>query len=138
MTLERPPRIVTPLVVGAGIVVAAAGIANIFLIPELTLRWVLGILFLPAAIVLIRVLMRNPGIARRIGRGGGVRAGLVGAGVALATAFTFSLTDHLGWTSEDSPLTSGPIWVFLLAGLAIGVDLLAARLEAKAGEDPED
>jgi len=138
MSENARPRVVTPMVLIAGVVVAVVGAANIFLAPELTTRWVLGILFLPAMILLIRLLLRNPKAARRIGGGGGIRAGLVGAGVALAAAFSFSFTDQMGWTSEDNPVTSGPLWVFLLAGIAIGVDVLGSRLQAKASEDPED
>jgi hypothetical protein len=136
-TDTRPPKLFTPLTIGAAIIVAVFGVTNIVVVPEHAMRWVLGILFLPAAIGLIHLLLRNPNVARRIGRGGGVRAGLVGAGVALATAFAFSFTDAMGWTGEDSVITSGPVWVFLLAGIAIGIDLLGARLEAHAEKDNE-
>lgn len=135
-TKSRPPKLVTPLTIGAAIVVAVFGVANIALEPERTLVWLLGILFLPVAMFLLtRAVRRGGRVARSVGKGGGVRAGLVGAGVALAAAFALSFTDQMGWTGEDSTITSGPVWIFLLAALAIGVDILSARLEAKAEED---
>lgn len=137
MPTAQPPRIVTPLTIGAAVVVTVFGIANIVLVPEHTMRWVLGMLFLPVMFGLIHLLLRSPSAARRIGGGGGVRAGLVGAGVALAAAFGFRFTEAMGWTSADNALTSGPVGVFLLAAIAIGIDLLGARLEARAEKDPD-
>jgi len=132
----QPPKVLTPLVGIITIVVVAFGIANLVLLPELKWRGVLGMLFLPLAITAIHVLTRGEGRMRRaIGGGGGVRAGLVGAGVALATAFGFTFTDHMGWTGAEGQLSSSPIWLILLPTIAVLIELFSARLEARAGKD---
>jgi len=137
MTDDRPPKLLTPLVIGAIAVVAGFGVANIFLVPDLTSRWLLGILFLPVILTGLFVTTRKAGRVRRaIGRGGGIRAGLVGAGVALATAFGFAFTDEKGWTGAEGQLSSSPIWLFLLPTIAFLVELMGTRLEAKAEREP--
>jgi hypothetical protein len=133
----RPPKFITPLTIGAAFVVAVFGGANIMIEPERTLIWLLGILFLPVALGLIHLSRRNANLARRIGRGGGVRAGLVGAGVALATAFGFTFTDQMGWTGAEGQLSSSPVWLILLPLIAVFIELFSARLEARAGKNPD-
>jgi len=137
MTELPAPKIITPMVIGAAVIVAAFGAANIVLLPELTTRWMLGILFLPVTITALYVLTRREGRMRRaIGGGGGVRAGLVGAGVALATAFGFTFTDQMGWTGAEGQLSSSPVWLILLPMIAVLIELFSSRLEARAGKDP--
>ena len=138
MSETQPPKILTPLVVITALVVTALGIADLIILPDLKWRGILGILFLPVTITALYVLTRGEDrIRRAIGRGGGVRAGLVGAGVALATAFGFTFTDHMGWTGAEGQLSSSPIWLILLPLIAVFIELSSSRLEARAGKDPD-
>lgn len=140
MTAERkPPRIITPLVLITTIVAVGFGIADFVLLPELKARWILGILFLPATITALYVLTRKEGrIARAVGRGGGVRAGLVGAGVAFATAFGFTFTDQMGWTGAEGQISSSPVWLVLFPAIAFFIELMNSRLEKAAKRDHGD
>jgi len=139
MTDNKPPRIVTPLVVIATAVAIGFGIADLVLLPELKVRWILGILFLPVVITALFILTRRPGrIARSIGKGGGVRAGLVGGAVAIATAFGFTFTDQMGWTGAEGQISSSPVWLILFPAIAIFIELMNSRLEKAAKRDHGD
>ncbi len=70
--------------------------------------------------------------------GGNLRAGLVGAGVLLATALIFSITDGLGLTSEDEESAGRSILILLPAIVAVLIELLGARLEHEAQKEPDD
>jgi len=135
----RPPRILTPLVIITTLFAVGFGIADLVLLPDFRLRWILGILFLPVTIFGLIILTRRPGrIARGIGRGGGVRAGLVGAGVAFATAFGFTFTDQMGWTGAEGQISSSPIWLVLFPAIAFFIELTTSRLEDAAERDHGD
>ena len=68
---------------------------------------------------------------------GKLRAGLVGAGVLLATSLLLSITDKLGYTGQRDDASERPLFVILAAIVAVATDLLSARLEKKAEEDPD-
>ena len=77
---------------------------------------------------------QKSGKARWFGK---VRAGLVGAGVLLATALAFALTDSLGITGEDGQLEGRPILMLLPAVVATLAELIGMRLENHAEKDPK-
>lgn len=132
----EPPRILTPLVVITTVVAIGFGIADLVLLPDLKLRWIVGILFLPFVIAGLYLLTRRPGrVAQGVGNGGGVRAGLVGGGVALATAFGFTFTDQMGWTGAEGQLSSSPVWLILFPAIAVLIELMSSRLESAAEKD---
>jgi len=125
--------------VGTTLVVAALGIANIVETPDRTPYWLIGILFLPVTMIVLHVLARGIGpFCLGAKTAGGLRAGLVGAGVALATAFAFAFTDAKGWTGEGGLLSENKIWLVLLPATAVMIDLMGARLEAHAEKDPSE
>jgi len=93
-------------------------------------------LFLPIVIIGLILLTKTKGSHRRaIGLGGGLRAGLVGAGVLLATTFGFSATDTMGWTGAEGQFSGQPLMFFLLPTIAILADVLGARLERAAAQE---
>ena len=129
-------KLLTPLVLGTTLVVLGFGAVNIFLVPDRLWVWLLGMLFLPIAIIGLIFLTKTKGSHRRaIGLGGGLRAGLVGAGVLLATTFGFSATDTMGWTGAKGQFSGQPLMLFLLPTIAILADVLGARLEQAAARE---
>ena len=69
---------------------------------------------------------------------GRLRAALVGAGVALAAALLFSITDQTGITQAYSDSEWRSVLTFLPAVIAVAIDLYSARLEKKAEQDPDE
>ena len=137
-------KLLTPLVLGATVIVIGLGAINIALAPDRLWTWLFGMSFLPIVIVGLIVLTKTKGSHKRaIGLGGGLRAGLVGAGVLLATTFGFSATDTLGWTGAEGQFSGQPLMFVLLPSIAILADVLGARLERAAAaefksDEPEE
>ncbi len=133
-----PVRIATTLVIGTTIVVAVLAVILMYLEAERLWTLIVAMLFLPVAMA-IRFMatrrMRN--VERAIKLGGNLRAGLVGAGVLLATSLAFRITDSLGWTGGETQLSGRSIIVFMPAIVAILIEVLGARLEYEAEKDPE-
>ena len=62
---------------------------------------------------------------------------MVGAGVLLATSLLLSVTDKLGLTGQSGGGGGRSLVVMLPAIVAVAADVLSARLEQKAEEDPD-
>ncbi len=131
-------RIGTALVIGTTIVVAVLAVLLMYLEAERLWSLIVAMLFLPVSMAILFVStrrMRNH--ERAVKLGSHLRAGLVGAGVLLATSLAFRLTDFLGWTGGDGQLTGRSIIVFMPAIAAVLIEVLSARLEYEAGKDPD-
>ncbi len=137
--MQRPKvKIITPLTVGSAVLVAALAAVMMVLEPEDLWAWLVVMLFLPAAIVGLVIMTRRTGSHDRAPKiSGGLRAALVGAGVLLATALAFSVTDNLGLTGAEGQFTATPIMAILVALIATFVDFIGARLEHAAAKDPD-
>ena len=132
-------RIATTLVIGTTIVVAVLAVILMYLEAERLWSLVVAMLFLPVSMAVLFVAtrrMRNH--ERAVKLGGKLRAGLVGAGVLLATSLAFRITDILGWTGGEEQLTGRGIIVFMPAIVAVLIELLGARLEYEAEKDPDE
>ena len=135
---DSPVRIATTLVIGTTIVVAVLAVILMYLEAERLWSLLVAMLFLPVSMAVLFYGTRrisNPELAVKLG--GKLRAGLVGAGVLLATSLGFSVTDSLGWTGGDDQLTGRSIIVFMPAIVAVLIELLGARLEYEAEKDPD-
>ncbi len=133
-----PVRIATTLVIGTTIVVAVLAVILMYLEAERLWSLIVAMLFLPvsmAALFMVTRRMRNHERAMKLG--GNLRAGLVGAGVLLATSLAFRITDTLGWTGGDTQLDGRSIIVFMPAVVAVLIEVLGARLEYEAEKDPD-
>ena len=131
------PFLATPLVVLTTILVTVLSVIMMFVEPGKLERWVVSLVFLPAALGglwFIATRTDKPSTARWFGK---VRAGLVGAGVLLATALAFALTDALGITGEDGQLEGRPLLMLLPAVVAAMAEIIGMRLERKAEQDPD-
>ena len=137
--MSAPPvRITTPLVIGTSIVVAVLAATLIYLEPVRLWSQIVAMLFLPAAMTALFFVtrrMQDHERARKLG--GNLRAGLVGAGVLLATSLAFRITDAFGWTGGDEQLTGRSIIVFMPAVVSVLIELFGARLEHEAQKDPD-
>lgn len=128
----------TPLVIGTILVVTVLGIVRLVLLPGSWASSLAALAFLPLAIGVLVIRSRsasNPDRARKIS--GKLRAGLVGAGVLLATSLLLSITDTLGITGQGGAGGGRPLVVMLPAIVAVAADILSARLEQKAEKDPD-
>ena len=131
-------RLTTPLVVGTTTVVAVLAAILMYLEIERFLSLLVSALFLPAALAVLGwSTQRMSGVERAAIISGRLRAGLVGAGVLLATSLAFRITDTLGWTGGESQLKGRSVIVFLPAMVAVVIDVLGARLEYEAEKDPD-
>ena len=136
---ETTPRLLTPLLIATAAVVTTLALMKIILEPQDILTWTVSLVFLPVAIGILSFTNRritNPEQARKMC--GNLRAGLVGAGVMLATSLGFSLTDGLGWTGQDGQFAGRPLLMFVPSAIAVAAELIGARLEYAAGKDPKD
>lgn len=130
-------KVRTPLVIGTVLAVAVLGIVRLVLFPESWASSFAALAFLPLAIGVLVIRSRSasdPESASRIS--GKLRAGLVGAGVLLATSLLLSITDKLGLTGQGGGGGRSLI-VMLPAIVAVAADILSARLEQKAEKDPD-
>lgn len=128
----------TPLVIGTVLVVTVLSIVRLVLLPESWASSLAALAFLPLAIGVLVSRSRSAfdsEKARKIS--GRLRAGLVGAGVLLATSLLLSVTDELGLTGQSGGGGGRSLIVMLPAIVAVAADVLSARLEQKAEEDPD-
>ncbi len=133
-----PVRIATTLVIGTTIVVAILAVILMYLEAERLWSLIVAMLFLPIAMaVLFMSTRRMRNRERAVKLGSNLRAGLVGAGVLLATSLAFRITDILGWTGGDTQLKGRSIIVFMPAIVAVLIEVLSARLEYEAEKDPD-
>ena len=122
---------------GTVFIVSVLCIVRIILIPDTWATSLVALVFLPVSISLITIRSRNAGEDRVNKISGKLRAGLVGAGVLLATSLLLSITDRLGFTQESASGGERSLIVILPAVIATAADLLSARLESKAEKDPD-
>ena len=126
----------TPLVIGTVLAVMILCIVRLVLLPESWVSSVAGLAFFPLVIGVLVIRSRSasdPEKAKKVS--GRLRASLVGAGVVLATSLFLSITDELGLTMQSNDGRS--LFVLLPAVVAVVADILSARLEHKAGKDPD-
>ena len=130
-------KVRTPLVIGTVLAVAVLGIVRLVLFPESWASSLAALVFLPLALGVLVIRSRSasdPESASRIS--GKLRAGLVGAGVLLATSLLLLITDKLGLTGQGGGGGRSLI-VMLPAIVAVAADILSARLEQKAEKDTD-
>ncbi|MEE4299837.1 MAG: hypothetical protein V2J24_10385 [Pseudomonadales bacterium] len=128
---DPSPRLLTPLVIVATVAVVAFGVLRAVLLPAAWPSSLLGMLFLPVVLlVLERARRRRADAGHPLRNLRELRAGLVGAGVLLATAFLLSCTDELGITDSDGAGRS--VTVLLASAIAVFADLLSTPLEGAA------
>jgi len=128
----------TPLVIGTVLVVAVLSVVRLVLLPGSWASSLAALAFLPLAIGVLVTRSRlasDPERARKIV--GKFRAGLVGAGVLLATSLLLSITDKLGFTGQSGGGGGRSLVVMLPAIVAAAADVLSTRLEQKAEKDPD-
>ena len=128
----------TPLVIGTVIVVTVLSVIRLVLLPESWASSLIALAFFPVAIGILVIRSRSVADQEKARkRSGKLRAGLVGAGVLLATSMLLSITDHLGPTGQRDGAYGGALIPILSAIAAVALDLLSGRLERKAEEDPD-
>ena len=128
----------TPLVIGTVLVVTVLGITRLVLFPESWASSLVALAFLPSAIGVLVIRFRSASDSEQVIKiSGGLRAGLVGAGVLLATSLLLSITDKLGLTGQGGGEGDHFLIVILPAIVAVAADFLSARLERKAEQDPD-
>ena len=133
-----PVRIATTLVVGTTIVVAVLAVILMYLEAQRLGPLFVAMLFLPVSMAaLFAVTRRMQNRERAVILGGRLRAGLVGAGVLLATSLAFRITDILGWTGGGTQTGGRSIMIFMPAIIAVVIEVLGARLEYEAEKDPD-
>ena len=131
-------RLRTPLVIATVLAVAVLSVARLVLIPESWASSLAALAFLPLAIGALVIRSRSTSDPERAGKiSGRLRAGLVGAGVLLATSLLLSITDKLGLTGQSGGEGGRSLIVMLPAIVAVAADLLSARLEREAEKDPD-
>ena len=136
---DSPMKIATTLVIGTTIVVAILAVILMYLEAERISSLIVAMLFLPVSMAVLLVFTRQVSNKERAAKiGGSLRAGLVGAGVLLATSLAFAITDNLGITGGESQLSGRSIIVIMPAIVAVLIELLSARLEHEAQKDPDD
>lgn len=129
-------KLQTPLILGTVLVVMVLCVVRLVLLPESWLSSLTALAFFPIAIGVLKIQSRSVSDSSKAGKvSGKLRAGLVGAGVLLATSLLLSITDSIGLTA----LSGGPgtLIAILSAIAAVATDLLSARLEQKARRDSE-
>jgi hypothetical protein len=128
----------TPLVLGTVLAVTVLCVVRLVLLPESWASSLAALVFFPIAISVLLIRSRSaskPEKALKVS--GKVRAGLVGAGVLLATSLLLSIADHLGLSGQIDGGADGTLIAMLSAIVAVAVDLLSARLERKAEQEPD-
>ena len=128
----------TPLVIGTVLAVAVLSIVRLVLVPESWVSSLVALVFLPIAIGVLAIRSgsaSDPDKARTTS--GNLRAGLVGAGVLLATSLLLSITDELGMTGQTRGGGGRSLMIILPAIVAVAADILGARLEQRAEKDPD-
>ena len=128
----------TPLVSVTLLAVTVLCVVRLVLLPESWASSLAALAFFPIAIGILLLRSRSasePGKAIKVS--GKLRASLVGAGVLLATSLLLSITDSIGLTGQSSNGGGGTLIIMLSAIVAVATDLLSARLERKAEQDPD-
>jgi hypothetical protein len=129
-------RLFTPLVLGTTLVVAVLAIGRFALSPDSWMSSLLSLAFLPIVLGAIVIRARHGSQpSRNVETSGKIRAGLVGAGVALAAALLLSIAEALGYSEQEMTDKWGIVGTLFLALIAIAVDLFSARLEHREQDD---
>ena len=128
----------TPLVIATILAVVALGTVRLILFPESWASSLAALAFFPLAVGVLVIRSRSASDPESAGKiSGKLRAGLVGAGVLLATSLLFSITDKLGLTGQSDDGGDRSLLIMLAAIVAVATDILSARLEKKAEQDPD-
>ena len=128
----------TPLVLGTVLAVTVLCVVRLVLLPESWASSLVALVFFPIAISVLLIRSRSASKPEKaLMVSGKVRAGLVGAGVLLATSLLLSIADHLGLSGQSGLGAGGTSIAILSAIVAVAVDLLSARLERKAAKEPD-
>lgn len=128
----------TPLVTGAVLAVAVLGTVRLVLLPESWASSLAALAFVPLAIGVLVIRFHSAPDSERVRKiSGRLRAGLVGAGVLLATSLLLSITDSLGLTGQSGGGGGRSLIVMLPAIVAGAADVLSSRLEQEAEKDPD-
>jgi hypothetical protein len=128
----------TPLVIGTVLLVAVLIIVRLALFPESWASSLAALAFFPLAIGVLVIRSRSVSDSERARKiSGRLRAGLVGAGVLLATSLLLSITDKLGLTGQSGGGGGRSLIVMLPAIVAAAADVLSSRLEHEAEKDPD-
>jgi hypothetical protein len=129
-------KLLTPLVIGTTFVVMALSVARLLLMPDAWISSLLALLFLPLVVsgLLAQQHTRVKSMSA-VRVSGKLRAGLVGAGVLLATALSESMIETLGLIPERKDGIGVVLLVALPAVVAVAIDLFSARLESKAEQE---
>ena len=128
----------TPLVIGTVLLVAVLSILRLVLLPGLWVSSLAALAFIPLAIGVLMIRSRAASDSEKVRKiSGRLRAGLVGAGVLLATSLLLSITDSLGLTGQSGDGGGRSLIVMLPAIVAAAADVLSLRLEQEAEKDPD-
>lgn len=131
-------KLQTPLVIGTVLAVAVLGTVRLVLSPGSWASSLAALAFMPLAIGGLVIRYRSAPDSERVRKiSGRLRAGLVGAGVLLATSLLLSITDTLGLTGQSGGGGARSLMVMLPAIVAAAADVLSSRLEQKAEKDPD-
>lgn len=118
---------------------AVVVLATVMLVLEPTQwpKWFAALIFMLFAVGAARYATSRPGRPKSRKYFGSLRAALVGAGVLLATALGFSVTDAIGWTRDGESVSERGFLVYLPAIVAVAIELAGTLLEKKAERDPD-
>lgn len=127
----------TPLVIGTVLIVTVLGAIRLILVPESWASSLAALVFFPCVFGILTI--RPPSRAddssgKKVS--GKLRASLVGAGVLLASSLFLSITDNIELTGQSDSEGGRTLFVMIGALIAVAADLLSARLEKKAEEEP--
>ena len=137
-TAPHRPKLFTPIVVGVMSAVIILGLILCILQPSKSWAWIASMSFLPIVSILLTLMHRRLSVEAVGSQIGKLRAGIVGAGVLLATALGFSITDMLQWTHSDANGAMRMVWILFPAMIIAGSDLLGSWLSHKAEGPPEN
>lgn len=128
----------TPLVLGTVFLVTVLGVIRLVLMPESWASSLTALAFFPVAIGVLVIRSRSVAEPEKVREvSGKLRAGLVGAGVLIATSMLLSISEHIGLTGQRDGGFGGALIPILSAIAAVAIDMLSGRLERKAEEDPD-
>jgi len=130
------PKLFTPLTIGIMCAVIGLSAALLILQPEQSLRWSAALLFFPVIVITVHWLSQRdtrPRITARMMRG--IRTGIVGGGVLIATALATAIGEVTGILGAEGAESGNSFLLILPAIIAVAIDMLTVRLEKKAVKD---
>lgn len=135
----QKPKLLTKLVVFITVLVIVLALALLLVQPEKALRWLTALLFFPIVLFAANLLSKRVEKPCLTSKSiAGVRAGLVGGGVLIATSLITVLLEYYGLIADRGGGDSGGITLILPAIIAIFIDMLSDRLAKRAAEEKGD